>query len=109
MMFTIYTVTLNWLFMRQFYSALETYLLVSVYIDVDGVTNNISSYTIKFIGIDYELLWITISQGREDIKKGMFLKFKYVYKKGWIKYVVLECLEKNWFTLFPNKTFKILL
>ena len=41
MMFTMYTVTLNWLFMRQFYSALETYLLVSVYIDVDGVTNNI--------------------------------------------------------------------
>ena len=36
MMFTIYTVTLNWLFMRQFYSALETYLLMSVYIDVDG-------------------------------------------------------------------------
>ena len=27
--------------------------------------------------------------------KDMFFKFKYVYKKGWIKCLVLECLEKS--------------
>ena len=37
----------NWLFLRQFHSAVENFLFVSVSIDVHGVTNNISSYTIK--------------------------------------------------------------